>query len=533
MQDAANLFEKLREEGEVMGRKDENWKGWREEITCEDSVSNYLMGGRYVSGRTRAKIAKVEEAIGMAREKEMEKMRKEKENVGEMREVEEKQSENQLRRKVWQEKDSTRTKTAGQRIAYASQRQEKPGVSAEWKKCSKRISNERCAKIDENHNLAGTPPNPSGSSRSAFTISTSGSIPTPYSPIDPPEARQKNSTRLVADWLDKCDSAAEDDRSDNESLSSFIGGILRERPQLDVQIWRVLGSEEESTTATSTSYSRDESSVNGRRASRYTSPNSSITRGERSRIVESNSTKQTSNHQTYDDNCVYNRPYHIELDSYFRTMVRIRPKERGKGIWSGWAVKIGLGKKKKKKDEPAPKVRKRRRYRNPAVEMSGGRSEGARSDAEDRENEREIRQDREREDEANESNNLSTISSTTSLDSSRSSGTNLGSLFNQSTSPTRPRNPSYDNTARPRRKDSDYSFIPSPPKPLGGPAYSSQQHQAQSSKGKSLFASSPFSGSLGDALAQSLAERVEVQESGPFVGREDELREEHEVDRLL
>ncbi|KAH8669712.1 hypothetical protein BGZ60DRAFT_528184 [Tricladium varicosporioides] len=420
MQNAANKFEELREEGEVIGRKDENWKGWREEVKCEDSVSNYLMGGRYVSGRTSEKVGMMEGAVRRAREKEIEKTRRRKE---------EKQYNDQTKRKAGHVGEKAR-KATRQGMRHASQRLEKAGdaskgISAQWQRCSKPIRNRRGveaskmaqlempSKMEGKRSLATTMQNVPRPSRSNFASSSFGLTSISYNPIDPSDARKSKSIRLVLDWLEDCDSAVENDRSDVESLSSFIGGILKEPPSLDAQVWAV--RPKESITGTSYSYLRSKSSAIHRRESRYTSLNSSIAKGKGFSTPESTTTKQTPKHThspsskqpllDKHNSCVYNRPYHIEPDSYFRTMVRITPKDSGKGVWSRLAARVGLG----KKVEPAPKARKRRRYRNPVVEMRGGRSKGrhrnfpflgrsisltvclgARSDVEDRENGTEI-----------------------------------------------------------------------------------------------------------------------------------------------
>ena len=63
----------------------------------------------------------------------------------------------------------------------------------------------------------------------------------PGSNIDPPSARIRQSIRLAEEWLERCDAwlAMDSDKSfDNGSMVFLIGGGIKERPKVDVGIWR-------------------------------------------------------------------------------------------------------------------------------------------------------------------------------------------------------------------------------------------------------------------------------------------------------
>jgi hypothetical protein len=63
----------------------------------------------------------------------------------------------------------------------------------------------------------------------------------PASDIDPPLPRIQQSIKFVEAWLKRCDEAMEVEPhkdSDSETMVSFLGGILMERPKLEVEAWK-------------------------------------------------------------------------------------------------------------------------------------------------------------------------------------------------------------------------------------------------------------------------------------------------------
>jgi len=143
----------------------------------------------------------------------------------------------------------------------------------------------------------------------------------PGSDIHPPEARVQQSIRLVEEWFEKCDAAAllgEDKDIDSQSMVSLVGGTIKERPKLDVGVWKRLGRANKKVGELATSMSQL-----GRKGTSITGRGQKVT------------LRRKPVGQDYD--CIYDKPSQkIDLDSRLVGEVRElagsrRSKERHHG----------------------------------------------------------------------------------------------------------------------------------------------------------------------------------------------------------
>ncbi|KAF4626297.1 hypothetical protein G7Y89_g11863 [Cudoniella acicularis] len=298
------------------------------------------------------------------------------------------------------------------------------------------------------------------------------------SDLDPSLQEQEDSLELVLEWMELCNEMVEGELladSDSESLVSFVGGGLKSRPKLDVEVWATM--ENFNTTA------RDSRARRG-------------TLSGNSRVFQ---------HPSANDNdYVYDQAnYNFDPDARVaRNMVKARSDSSAKqqqpppsnlifGLFSKLTSKLS-GKKQPLVEDSSKKVRLRRRYKNPNVMMSGGRGQGEEfiSPQSRREMPRHysLEQSRTRgnlEDEGSRSAKHTmdreenvilglqelklSKDAPGNLMNSRSSEINLGSLIEQPRLVVLPTDdPFYDHIPRPRRKNSEDSFVPTAPVPIRG-----------------------------------------------------------------